>query len=52
MDGRPTILIATTKPGKLREVRSLLADLPLDLESLGDHPQLAEPVEDADSFEG
>lgn len=52
MDGRPTILIATTNQGKLREVRSLLADLPLSLESLGDHPSLPEPVEDADSFEG
>ncbi len=50
--GPVTILVATTNPGKLREVRSILEGLSLRLSGLEDHPRLAEPVEDADSFEG
>ena len=47
-----TILIATTNPGKLREVQAILAGLPVRLESLADHPPLPDPVEDAETFEG
>ena len=46
-----TLLIATSNAGKLREVRAILEDLPLRLESLADHPSLAQPVEDGATFE-
>lgn len=48
----PAILIATTNPGKLREVQRILAGLPVRLVTLADHPGLDHPVEDADTFEG
>lgn len=47
-----TILIATTNPGKLREVRAVLADLPATLKGLADVPEMPEAVEDATTFEG
>ena len=47
-----TLLIATTNPGKLREVRSILAGLSVRLTGLKDYPHLPEAVEDADTFEG
>ena len=46
-----TLLIATSNPGKHREVSAILEDLPLHLESLADHPPLPEPVEDGATFE-
>ena len=46
------LLIATTNPGKLREVIALLGDLPIRHETLADHPQVPVAVEDADTFEG
>lgn len=46
----PVILLATTNQGKLAEVRSLLADLPVQLVSLDEFPSMAEPVEDAATF--
>ena len=52
MVSKRTILIATTNPGKLREVRAILAGLPIRLETLADHPPFPEPKEDADTFEG
>jgi XTP/dITP diphosphohydrolase len=33
---RRTLIVATSNPGKLREFRALLADLPFDLQSLGE----------------
>ena len=47
-----TILIATTNSGKLREVRAMLAGLPVRLETLADHPPLPTPNENAETFEG
>lgn len=52
MGSETTILIATTNPGKLREVREILSGLPVKLATLADHPGLPEAVEDADTFEG
>lgn len=46
-----TLLIATSNPGKQREVSAILEDLPLRLESLADHPSLPQPVEDGSTFE-
>jgi XTP/dITP diphosphohydrolase len=42
------LLIATSNPGKLRELKELLADLPLELLSLADFPNI-EPVEETGS---
>ncbi len=52
MVATPTILIATTNPGKLREVNAVLGALPLGLMGLADFPDVPEPVEDAPTFEG
>jgi XTP/dITP diphosphohydrolase len=45
------LLIATTNRGKLREVRAILADAPIDLCTLEDFPMLPEAVEDGATFE-
>lgn len=47
-----TLLIATTNPGKLREVGAILGGLRVSLVTLNEFPELPEPVEGADSFEG
>lgn len=44
-------MIATTNAGKLREVRQVLGDLPVELRSLSDWLPLPEPVEDGETFE-
>jgi XTP/dITP diphosphohydrolase len=49
------LLIATKNPGKVREMRELLAPEAahgLEVLTLADFPPVAEPVEDADTFEG
>ncbi len=46
------ILIATSNPGKLREIRAVMADLPVDWCTLADLPPMPDAVEDADTFEG
>ncbi len=48
----PTILIATTNPGKRREMESILASLAVHWVGLADYPAMPEPIEDADSFAG
>jgi len=48
----PTILIATTNEGKLREVQAVLAGLPARFVGLSGFPDVPQPVEDADTFEG
>lgn len=48
---RPQLLIATSNPGKLREVRAMLGDLVVELLTLADFPGIAEAVEDGDTFE-
>jgi len=45
------LLLATSNPGKLREVLAILAGLPLDLATLADFPRLPPAVEDADTFD-
>ena len=44
------LLVATTNPDKLREILALLADMPVELLSLGDFPATAEPEETGDTF--
>jgi XTP/dITP diphosphohydrolase len=45
-----TLLVATTNLGKLREIRPLLAGLPITLVTLADVPPVPEPEESADTF--
>lgn len=44
------LLLATTNPGKLREIRELLAGVPIELLGLADFPAVAEPDETGASF--
>jgi len=44
------LLIATTNPGKVREALAILAGLPAILTTLDKHPELPQPIEDADNF--
>ena len=44
------LLVATTNPGKLREIRGILDDLPLTLATLADHPRVPEPEETGTTF--
>ena len=48
--GRRRILIATTNPGKIREIRELLADVPADFVTLADLPAIDEPEETGATF--
>jgi len=47
-----TILLATKNRGKLREVQSILAGLPVAWATLDQFPDLPNAVEDADTFAG
>jgi len=47
----PTILIATTNRGKLREVQAVLDPLPVQFVDLTGFSDIPEPVEDAQTFE-
>jgi XTP/dITP diphosphohydrolase len=44
------LLLATTNPGKIREIRGILAGAPVELETLDDHPGIAEPEETGSTF--
>ena len=53
LPARRTVVVATANRGKIRELKSLLAALPLQLVSMGDvSSRPIEIVEDADTFEG
>jgi XTP/dITP diphosphohydrolase len=45
------LLVATTNPGKVREIRQLLSDLPVHLLTLEGWPELAAPEESGTTFE-
>jgi XTP/dITP diphosphohydrolase len=45
-----TLLLATTNPGKLREIRDLLAGLPIALATLVDYPDVEPPEETGQTF--
>ena len=45
------LLVATGNPGKLKEIRRLLADSSLEIVGLDVYPDLPEVVEDGDTFE-
>ena len=44
------LLLATTNPNKIREIRPLLADLPIELITLADMNPVAEPEETGTTF--
>lgn len=44
------LLVATTNPGKIREIRALLADMPVDLVTLADLPPIEAPEETGTTF--
>ena len=44
------LLVATTNTGKLREIRAILADLPLTITTLADYKTLPEPEETGNTF--
>jgi XTP/dITP diphosphohydrolase len=44
------LVIATTNQGKLREIKELLQDLPIDVTSLKDYPEAPEIIEDGKTF--
>ena len=46
----PPILIATTNPGKLREIRHVLEGVPTEFRSLADLPAVPEPAETGLTF--
>ena len=47
-----TFLVATTNDGKVREIRQVLAGLPITIKTLKDFPRVAEPEETASTFAG
>lgn len=44
------LLVATKNPGKLREIRELLKEIPVKVTSLADYPNCPEIVEDGRTF--
>jgi len=44
------VLVATTNPGKIREIKGILAGAPVDLLTLDDYPDIAEPDETGSTF--
>jgi len=49
---RPILLVATTNPGKLREIRDLLGDVPFEMRALDAIEGLPAPDEIEATFEG
>jgi XTP/dITP diphosphohydrolase len=49
-ESKGRLLVATTNPGKLREIRSLLAGLPVELLTLNDLDPIEEPAETGETF--
>ncbi|NPV92948.1 MAG: XTP/dITP diphosphatase [Firmicutes bacterium] len=45
------LVVATNNPGKLTEIRAILGDLPLEILSLRDYPEMAEVEETGATFE-
>jgi XTP/dITP diphosphohydrolase len=46
-----TLVLATHNPGKIREIREILGDLPMQLLTLNDFPELSHIEEDGATFE-
>lgn len=50
MSDKSKLAVATTNAGKMKEIKHLLGDLPVELCSLKDFPELGEIEEDGDTF--
>lgn len=48
---RQTIVLATTNKGKIREIRELLKDHPIDIKKLSDFGPTPEVIEDGETFD-
>ena len=46
----PSLLLATTNPGKIREIQGILAGLPITLVTLEQFPDITEPEETGHTF--
>ena len=44
------LLIATTNPGKIREIKGILSGVPIELKTLDDFPDIPEPEETGSTF--
>jgi len=49
---RRILVVATRNPGKLREMQRMLQDLPFEVRSLREYPDVGPLVEDAPTYEG
>lgn len=49
-DNRPPLVLATSNPDKVREIRSILHDVPYELVGLDRFPPIPPPTEDGQSF--
>ena len=45
------LILATSNPGKIEEIRAILADVPVEIQSLLDFPDVPEIVENGKTFE-
>jgi XTP/dITP diphosphohydrolase len=50
LNGKPKLLVATTNPGKLAELRGLLLTMPIELQSLADLSSYTEVAETGSTF--
>jgi XTP/dITP diphosphohydrolase len=48
---RPPLVLATGNPGKARELRALLADVPFEIRSLADYPSFVMPDETGATYD-
>jgi XTP/dITP diphosphohydrolase len=46
----PVLVVATTNPGKVREILAMLAGIPIAIRTLADFPPVAEPEETGATF--
>ncbi len=44
------LLVCSHNPGKIREIRAILSDIPMNVLTTEDFPALPEPIEDAKTF--
>jgi len=50
MTKKTNIILATRNKGKVEELKVLLGDMPIDITSLSDHPEIPDIVEDGETF--
>jgi XTP/dITP diphosphohydrolase len=51
LQARDRLLLATTNPGKIREIKGILAGVPVEIVTLDDFPAVPEPDETGETFE-